>query len=151
MTGRRLARHPYLWVAAFVIIAGAIIAVAVLALATGGNGGRQTASDKPAYPYPVQEFADQGRDHLRPGQEFDGYNSNPPTSGPHAPAPAPWGVSAAPLPKEVPVHNMEHGGVVVWYNCAGGPQPLDGGACQQLRDELTAVVTQAVAQGKEVL
>ncbi len=151
MTGRRLVRHPYLWGATFFLIAGAIIGLVVLALATGGDGGGQTASDNPAYPYPVQELADQGRQHLALGEGFDGYNSNPPTSGPHAPAAAPWGVSQAPLPKEVPIHNMEHGGVVVWYNCAGGPHPLDEAACRQLRDNLTAIVTQALAQGKEVL
>lgn len=44
------------------------------------------------------------------------YNSNPPTSGPHAQSPMPFQVLTAPAPKENLVHNMEHGGVVVWYN-----------------------------------
>lgn len=57
-------------------------------------------------------------------------NSNPPVGGPHwsgtcgedpasAPAfcgPALWGIYRAPWQPETLVHNMEHGGVVVWYN-----------------------------------
>jgi hypothetical protein len=44
------------------------------------------------------------------------YNSNPPTSGPHNSSPMPFKVLDNPAPKESLVHNMEHGGVVVWYN-----------------------------------
>ena len=45
--------------------------------------------------------------------------SNPPTSGPHNASPARWGVYGADdaVPKENFVHNMEHAGVVVTYNC----------------------------------
>ncbi len=57
-------------------------------------------------------------------------NSDPPTGGPHwsgdcgsdpseAPAfcgPAPWGIYREPWEPETLVHNMEHGGLVVWYN-----------------------------------
>jgi hypothetical protein len=44
------------------------------------------------------------------------YNSNPPTSGPHNGSPMPFKVLDNPAPKESLIHNMEHGGVVVWYN-----------------------------------
>jgi hypothetical protein len=44
------------------------------------------------------------------------YQSNPPTSGPHNANPMPFKVLDNPAPKESLVHNMEHGGVVVWYN-----------------------------------
>jgi len=58
-------------------------------------------------------------------------NSNPPAGGPHwgaggcptdpseAPrfcGPAPWGIYRAEWPAETLVHNLEHGGMVVWYN-----------------------------------
>lgn len=58
-------------------------------------------------------------------------NGLPPTGGAHwgqgtcgdtpanAPAfcgPVPWGAYRDPWPAEATVHNMEHGGVVVWYN-----------------------------------
>ena len=54
-------------------------------------------------------------------------NSNPPTGGPHWSAqcsidpgdgrrcgPAPWGVYLSPWPAETLVHNLEHGGTVIW-------------------------------------
>ena len=44
------------------------------------------------------------------------YTSNPPTSGPHAGSPMAFKVLDNPAPKENLIHNMEHGGVVVWYN-----------------------------------
>jgi hypothetical protein len=44
------------------------------------------------------------------------YASNPPTSGPHSSTPMPFRVLENPAPKENLVHNMEHGGVVIWYN-----------------------------------
>jgi hypothetical protein len=44
------------------------------------------------------------------------YTSNPPTSGPHSSTPMPFRVLENPAPKENLIHNMEHGGVVIWYN-----------------------------------
>ena len=141
--GLRL-RHPLLWLATLGFVA--VLIGAAFALGVFGGGG-----DKPAYPYPVQTFDDLGREHLAVGEVYDQYNSNPPTSGPHAPSPAPWGVSDTELPEEVPIHNMEHGGVVIWYDCQGGASPLGSAGCQQLRDQLAAIVRPAVAAGKEVL
>ncbi len=126
-------------------LTAALAGAAALLVACGGGGGR------PEYPYSVQTFEDQGREHIAPGQVFDGYNSNPPTSGPHSSQAANWGVSERELPKEVPVHNMEHGGVVIWYNCDGGPEPLDAAGCAALKDQLAAVVRAANARRKLVL
>src|SRR5258706_7161780 len=47
----------------------------------------------------------------------EAYNSDPPTSGPHLPYIAPWGVHVRPIPRELQVHNLEDGGVVVQYGC----------------------------------
>ena len=44
------------------------------------------------------------------------YTSNPPTSGPHSSTPMPFTILQNPAPKENLIHNMEHGGVVIWYN-----------------------------------
>ncbi len=44
------------------------------------------------------------------------YNSNPPTSGPHDASPMPFKVLDNPARKENLLHNMEHGGIVIWYN-----------------------------------
>ena len=46
------------------------------------------------------------------------YPSNPPTSGPHGQSALNFRVYDAPQPKENLVHNMEHGGVIIWHNTA---------------------------------
>jgi hypothetical protein len=48
------------------------------------------------------------------------YNSDPPTSGPHLPHIAPWGLHTRPIAKELQVHNLEDGGVILQYrpDCA---------------------------------
>jgi hypothetical protein len=135
-------RHPRLFIAAFAILA--VAAVMIFLLRSGGDS-------RPDYPYPVQTFEDQGREHLPVGQRYDFYNSNPPTSGPHSAQPADWGVHEEPVPKEMPVHNMEHGGVVIWYDCAAGDQPLDDDACGQLRDQLAAITSSNADASKLVL
>lgn len=89
---------------------------------------------------PGKFYPDQGREHLAPGQTFDGYNSNPPTSGPHDPQPVPWGFYDQPVPKEKLVHNLEHGGLLLLFNCAEGCPELE----QQLRLFAEAYVDQGL-------
>jgi hypothetical protein len=49
------------------------------------------------------------------------YQANPPASGPHWPLwQMPWGVYANELPRERWVHNLEHGGIVLLYDCPTG-------------------------------
>jgi len=67
-----------------------------------------------------------------PGAPHPPYNSNPPTSGPRVRGLAEWGVHDLPIPLELQVHNLEHGGVIVQYNC---PEP-----CPELVAKLRAVV-----------
>jgi len=55
-----------------------------------------------------------GQQHVAPGSEVDPYNSNPPTSGPHA-GPAPWGVNNNKVLDENAIHNIEHGGIWISY------------------------------------
>jgi hypothetical protein len=62
------------------------------------------------------------------------YPSNPPTSGPHAASPMPFRVLENPAPKENLIHNMEHGGVVVWVNTAN--QAIYDEVADLVRDEL---------------
>lgn len=46
------------------------------------------------------------------------YNSDPPTSGMHLERFAPSLISTTPLPKYMQVHLLEHGNVLLQYNCA---------------------------------
>jgi hypothetical protein len=67
---------------------------------------------------PGAKFPDQGNLHVQTvGVPHEPYNSTPPTSGPHLPYLAPWGVHTRPIADELQVHNLEDGGVVVQYNC----------------------------------
>ena len=48
------------------------------------------------------------------------YATNPPTSGPHYPIWAAFKWYDAPVPRGFTVHSMEHGAVVISYNCPNG-------------------------------
>ena len=64
----------------------------------------------------------QGNDHIASIKApHVAYNSNPPTSGPHVGNLARWGIHRAPVPKELQVHNLEDGGVIIQYNCQNCP------------------------------
>lgn len=56
-----------------------------------------------------------GRNHIASGTAGSGYNSNPPSSGPHWPSPAKNGVYDETLPDEQLIHNLEHGHVWIAY------------------------------------
>ena len=67
---------------------------------------------------PGQKLPSQGNLHVQSVKEpHEPYNSTPPTSGPHLPYIAPWGVHTKPIENELQVHNLEDGGVMVQYNC----------------------------------
>jgi hypothetical protein len=67
---------------------------------------------------PGVAMPDQGNLHIATADSpHEPYNSDPPTSGPHLPYIAPWGVHTRPIPPELQVHNLEDGGVLVQYNC----------------------------------
>jgi hypothetical protein len=142
-------RHPGAWISAGIFIFVLVVIVFVL---RPFDTSSKHSENHPPYPaeYGVQTFADLGRQHIPAGTEFDGYNSRPPTSGPHGPAVA-WGVQNAPVSEESLVHNLEHGGVVIWYNCDGGPQPLDEPACDRLIADLTGVVDSRVDDGMYIV
>ena len=63
----------------------------------------------------------EGRNHVDPPAMVN-YRDNPPASGDHYPVPAAWGVAQAPIPREQWVHNLEHGGIVLLYNCPSSCQ-----------------------------
>jgi len=61
---------------------------------------------------------DAGGAHIDGGNAGSGYTSVPATSGQHwntADSPGPWGVYTSAQPQERVLHNMEHGGIVIWY------------------------------------
>ena len=70
---------------------------------------------------PGERFASQGNVHVSLGTSTPAYNSDPPTSGWHTPDLAAWGTYVEPQPDQRLVHNMEDGGVILWYE-AGTPE-----------------------------
>lgn len=68
-------------------------------------------------PLPGEAVASLSRDHVT---DIYGviYNSNPPTSGPHFPVWAKPGVYDRLLSDGYLIHSMEHGYVIVWYDCS---------------------------------
>jgi len=56
------------------------------------------------------------------------YQNNPPASGNHWPCWATYSIHTAALAPEIWVHNLEHGGIVLLYQCADGVSCPDAGA-----------------------
>lgn len=95
--------NPILWLVAVVALA----LIVVLVIQNSGNGGNGL---------PGQEFPDQGNAHIAEvGSPHPEYNSDPPTSGWHVGRLARWGSYDYELPDELLIHNMEDGGVILWY------------------------------------
>ncbi len=108
--------------------------VALLAAITVGYFAYQAAGQLPGTSVAVW-----GNDHiLSLATPHLPYNSDPPTSGPHLGSIAPWGVHTEPIPKELQVHNLEDGGVLVQYNCPQG--------CPDLVDKLRSIVSSYTQQ-----
>lgn len=99
-------RVPWAWIGggllALVLVIGGIWLVA----RSGGQGARG------------QHFPIQGQQHIQPGQTHPAYNSDPPTSGWHYDTPLAAGFREQPAADEQVVHNLEHGHVVISYDCS---------------------------------
>ena len=67
----------------------------------------------------------QGTSHIGKGDAHPAYNTKPATSGPHwnigGEGPVAWGIHKEPIPDEGLVHNLEHGGIGIHYNCRDCP------------------------------
>ncbi|HZT07452.1 MAG TPA: DUF3105 domain-containing protein [Chloroflexota bacterium] len=70
---------------------------------------------------PGKPVPNQGQTHIDKGAAHVAYNSKPPTSGPHwniaGEAPVDWGIYDTQIPDEAQVHNLEHGGIMIQYDC----------------------------------
>lgn len=87
------------------------LVILLLVVLFGGGGGTTVGTREP----------DAGRLHIPEGTAGTGYTSVPATSGPHwssADSPGRWGVYLDAQPQERMIHNLEHGGIVIWYQPA---------------------------------
>jgi hypothetical protein len=131
-SGTSSALDPRLLIVGGVLVVGAIVLVVVLLFA-GGSGGARVG---------VRQV-DEGGTHVPQG-EFPTYRSVPATSGQHwnlgnGIAPVNWGVYTSPVAEPAAVHNLEHGGIVIWYQ----PSLLDATGVQALTDYVQQQVRSA--------
>lgn len=105
------------------LVGGAVALIALLVSWSAIN-----AANRPGEP-----VRSMGNDHIPEASRSPvAYNSTPPTSGPHYGSLARWGVHSEPILDELMVHNLEDGGVGVWYDCPKG--------CPELVAQLESVV-----------
>jgi hypothetical protein len=106
-----------LWpVAVAVLVVAGAVALLVLHLQN---------SNAPPQPAPSvfagEHFPSQGHQGHMPGDDrrfaHFKYNSDPPTSGYHREVATNFFINPGPLPKFVQVHLLEHGNILVQYNC----------------------------------
>ncbi len=98
-------------------------AAASAASAAGCSAVQTPASDAP------------GGQHLASGESHT-YDQDPPTSGVHDPSPLPIPprVYTSPISQTNAVHNLEHGGVIIYYRQSG-----DGALPQPIVDRMTSI------------
>jgi hypothetical protein len=94
-----------------------------------------------------QEEAIEGFDHVAVCS-YVVYGTKPPSSGDHYPIWAAYKTYSAPIPEGFFVHNLEHGTVVLTYNCPAGCDS-DVAAAQTMLDALPAD-PECAAQGSAV-
>ena len=132
---RRQRRRRVVRFAAFSGV-GIIAALFILSLFAGGLGSVFAPTNAPDGP--GERIGSLGNSHISPGETHADYNSVPATSGWHydrPDAPARWGVYDQPIPDEVLLHNLEHGGVGIHYDCPDG--------CDELVEQLKGIVSGA--------
>jgi hypothetical protein len=97
-----------------VLVLGVIVLIIVLVF--GGAGPRVGLQQ-----------VDGGGGHIQDGTIGGPYNSVPATSGQHWSTPANWGVytAANPAIESQVIHNLEHGGIVIWYQSTATQEDID--------------------------
>lgn len=97
------------------MVLGLLVPLAIVALSAIGCAEEASeTSDATWENFAVQPFSP----HVEPGESHPPYNSRPATSGWHYGAVARWGVYEDVLiPEEVLVHNLEHGGIGIHFDC----------------------------------
>lgn len=118
----------------------AALAILVVAVALGHAPDTHLAfAAQPADAVAGQAVPDEGTPHhVSPGAQLT-YKVYPPTSGPHfgqPDGPASW-QSHGPLPEGTYLHNLEHGGIAILFNCPTG--------CSDLKSQLENYVDNLAA------
>ncbi len=116
-------RQRLVWVGGSVVV---VIALAIGAVALSRSAGAGAGA-------PGVAVLIQGADHIQIGQSHPPYNSDPPTSGWHYETALDAGFYEESAPDEQLVHNLEHGHVVISYDC----RKLDD--CETVKSQLRGI------------
>ncbi|MBI4306668.1 MAG: DUF3105 domain-containing protein [Chloroflexi bacterium] len=145
---RRKRRRRMFIYAGAIIVAAAFIASLLVPGGLSSRGNIAHSANRINSGGPVPILPDEGRGHIAAGERWSGYKTKPATSGPHwgtlpvaeAPdgAPVRWGIYDHVIADEALVHNLEHGGISLHYNCPEG--------CPQLVEQLKAIPSGGVSQ-----
>lgn len=107
-----------------VVVACAIIAGVAYAVSNSGGGDSGPGIDDDKLKAAAQTsgcvyraFPDEGQEHVTEDLTEADFDTNPPTSGPHNPEPAPDGIYAAGNEPDIAnwVHTLEHGRILLQY------------------------------------
>lgn len=98
----------------------------------------------PTLRQPIGEVApEMPANHVEEGADPGPYNTDPPTSGPHYASELDVGFyeesdleEIGPFPEGYLVHNLEHGYVILWYNC----NLLEEDECRELKEQIQEVL-----------
>jgi hypothetical protein len=118
----------------------ATVAVLIYVLVGSGGGGGSPSQEQlarlrtaaTAAGCSLASFPTEGREHT---EDKVTYRTNPPTSGPHNPAPAPDRVYTVAPPAENYVHSLEHGRIELQYRPDAPPAVRD--ALRRVYSEFT--------------
>jgi len=120
-----------------VLLIGTLVVILVLIMGSAPNPDAGTAQPDAGQTH--VETGDCRADPANCGGTSNPYTSLPATSGPHWATPANWGVYSTPQAESQVIHNLEHGGIVIWYD----PEALD---LEQI-GELASYVEAQLSQG----
>jgi len=110
--------------------------VVVLLAACGGDDAVDEPIDRPvgACDGVLHQIPGEPGVHMPAGTAIE-WSSNPPATGAHYPVWAGWERSYTSLPRGNYIHNAEHGGIILLYNCPDG--------CPEVVRDLEQVVRDA--------
>lgn len=111
--------------------------VASSALGDGGTAAFSASKPVGSCGAVTQEHAIEGRTHVAICSYVD-YQTLPPSSGDHYPVWAAYMTYDQPVPEGYWVHNLEHGTIVLSYNCGEAGCATDIAAAQQMIDQVPA-------------
>jgi Protein of unknown function (DUF3105) len=133
-------RQRTIRIGAIVIIAVAALGALIYWVASETIKGQNEWTIRPTQDPDDQTLADEGRNHVDEGTPLT-FQHFPPSSGSHYPTPAGTGFYEQEFSEGYWVHSLEHGFVVILYNCAATDN------CDALKSQIKGFISSAPTHG----